>query len=159
MIRGISFKILDQWDKNLENILAGIEIEKYDWKVYFHLAYFKNEKVLYERYTSLDRPIIEDREYEGDTFRKLVNNIDYLLVALDMKVYYPGSEGKDVETYEEYLESDCQMAVLCCDWYYYEIYAKDREITDRIKKNCEANGYENIQYITDENDGRTRMRV
>ena len=69
---------------------------------------------------------------------------------------------KDVEevaTYEDFVLSPCEFALLIVDCSFATIYAKDQHAIARIYAKAVTAGYENTEYITDENDTRTTLSV
>lgn len=51
------------------------------------------------------------------------------------------------------------MILLCVDVNYYEIYSKNSSMIEVLKNNAIKSNFDDIEYITKENDGRTRMEV
>lgn len=64
---------------------------------------------------------------------------------------------QDIFTYEDFLVSQCEIVLLIVDSSYVTIYAKDEHVIDCIHRKAVQNGYENIEYITDENNLRTTL--
>ncbi len=65
----------------------------------------------------------------------------------------------EIDTYADFLCSKCEFIIFIVDGIFADIYAKDQTIIEIIKKNAEENKFENIRYITDENDIRTEFSV
>ena len=57
---------------------------------------------------------------------KLVKDNIYYLIFADLKAYPKGEIAIDIETYEEFKESKCEVVVLAVDAQYIQIYAKDQ---------------------------------
>ncbi|WP_407944606.1 DUF2691 family protein [Paenibacillus swuensis] len=51
------------------------------------------------------------------------------------------------------------MVLLVVDSSYVTVYCKDNKILDDLYLNAIDKGFENVEYITDENDFRTRLSV
>ena len=61
---------------------------------------------------------------EGLDLKKLVKDNIYYLIFADLKAYPKGEIVLDIETYEEFKESKCEIVVLVADGNYIQIYAK-----------------------------------
>lgn len=67
---------------------------------------------------------------------------------------------KNFEKYEDYVNSECSLVLLCVDVAYYEIYCKDGAESKMIYDTFVFHpAVERIEYITDENDGRTGFDI
>ena len=64
---------------------------------------------------------------------------------------------REVATYQEFIESECQIVLMLVDSSYVTIYSKDKDTLRHILSKAVAAGYENIEYITAENDTRTSL--
>ncbi|MPN58582.1 hypothetical protein SDC9_206289 [bioreactor metagenome] len=80
-------------------------------------------------------------------FKKHNSNFDY------------EKESKKIYSYADFLQSPCQIILLCADVVFYEIYVKNKDVLKQIKLNAEKSNFEDIEYITDENDGRYKKHV
>lgn len=152
-MRGISFKIRgDCYENILWTILAGIEIEKLCWHV-------SEDEV----YNEMGKSIFDNSYIDGKTFLNTIREKSYYVIFANIKAYPPNSIPNDIEDYEEFIKSECELVLLCADVFYYAIYAKDNSTIKIIKNNAINNAIKNniydIQYITKENDGRTRFSV
>jgi ribosomal protein S16 len=83
----------------------------------------------------------------------------YYIIFADLKAYPKGKMVSDIGTYEDFLNSDCQLVVLVVDCTYVTIYSKDKEMLEWLYYRAKVNKFENVQYITKENDSRTRLSV
>ena len=66
---------------------------------------------------------------------------------------------QDIATYDDFLNSQCEIALLIVDSTYVTIYIKDQHVTERLYRKAVHIGYENIAFITDENDLRTAVSL
>ncbi|HDR7244788.1 TPA: DUF2691 family protein, partial [Bacillus mobilis] len=76
----------------------------------------------------------------------------------DLKAYPKGEVLEEIETYEEFKESKCELVLLVADCTYVTIYAKDQKAIELMYENARNQGFY-VEYVTDENDGRTRLSV
>lgn len=78
---------------------------------------------------------------------------------LKLQAYYPNAEYERIDTYDEFLSSKCRILLLICDTHYIDIYCKDIEISRALFARANSLSYQDVEYITDENDGRTAMNL
>lgn len=96
---------------------------------------------------------------EGETLRNVIKNNDYYLIFQDLKAFPKGSKPIEIKTYDEFLRSNCELALLVVDSSYTTIYCKNVELVEGLYSNARNQDYTNIEYITDENDFRTGLTV
>lgn len=149
MIRGVSFKVLPS-SNVLYQVLGCIDIEKYCW----HNIDSQNE--------AWDSPqgalFFEKDYYNGKSFLKHIIS-KHFIVFLKLQAYFENGIFFDIHTYEDFKRSDCQLLLLIYDCKSVDIYAKDQIIIKDIYENALINNYTEVEYITDSNDGRTKMDV
>ncbi|MEF7636068.1 DUF2691 family protein [Bacillus thuringiensis] len=153
MKRGITVDILDEYDNLLWKVLKPIDITVFDWRV-------RDEKSYLIARGELDEALFpeEPSVVEGLALKKLVKDNIYYLIFADLKAYPKGEKAIDIETYEEFKESKCKLIVLAVDAQYIQIYAKDQKAIELMYENARKQGFY-VKYVTDENDGRTRLSV
>ncbi|EEL70036.1 hypothetical protein bcere0026_28510 [Bacillus mycoides] len=95
---------------------------------------------------------------EGSDLKRLFKDNIYYVIFADLKAYPKGEEVVDIETYEEFKESKCELVLLVADSTYVTVYAKDQKEIKSLYENAQNQGYY-VEYVTDENDGRTRLSV
>ncbi len=76
-----------------------------------------------------------------------------------MQMFPFGVSCEAIETYDEFLKSSC----ICCLIYYdcglLDVYVKDSVFLERIREHLIQLGAEDLEFLTDANDGRTALRV
>ncbi|MEH7463057.1 DUF2691 family protein [Bacillus thuringiensis] len=154
MIRGITFEIPNDYGQHLADILKPLEITTKNWLVEPEESYLVSNN-------QLDTPFFPDKQevIGGATMHDLINSKCYYLIFADVKGFAKGKNVTQITTYEEFVNSGCELIVLIADCSYATIYCKNKEMTEKLYENALEMGYENIEYITDENDGRTGMSV
>lgn len=155
MKRGITIDILDGYENDnlLWKVLMPIDITSFDWRVENEESYLIVPDGLGSELFSEDNKIMKGLE-----LKKLIKDNIYYLIFADLKAYPKGESAGDIETYEEFKESKCEVVVLVADGDYIQIYAKDQKAIELMYENVLNQGLY-VEYITDENDGRTRMSV
>ncbi|UYW68958.1 DUF2691 family protein [Bacillus cereus] len=155
MKRGITVDILDGHanDNLLWKVLKPINIASFNWRV-------GNEESYLIARGGLDEALFpeEPSVVEGLDLKKLVKDSIYYLIFADLKAYPKGEIVLDIETYEEFKESKCEIVVLVADSNHIQIYAKDQKAIELMYEKAWNQGFY-VEYVTDENDGRTRLSV
>ena len=103
-------------------VLKPIHIPSYDWWV------GSEESYLVAR-GGLDEALFpeEPSVMEGSDLNRLFKANVYYLIFADLKAYLKGEIVLDIETYEEFMESKCEIVVLVADGQYIQIYAEDQK--------------------------------
>ncbi|HDR8180824.1 TPA: DUF2691 family protein [Bacillus thuringiensis] len=153
MKRGITVDIPNEYDNLLWKVLKSIDISSFDWWVGSEESYLVARGGLDEALFPEEPSIVEG----ADLKRLFKDNIYYVIFA-DLKAYPKGEEVVDIETYEEFKESKCELVLLVADCTYVTVYAKDQEAIELMYENAIDQGFY-VEYVTDENDGRTRLSV
>jgi hypothetical protein len=154
MKRGISFEIPHEFGSLLWEIVMPFGVTEFVWASGGEESY-----------------LVEDNKLQDPLFPKAVNGIDglflrklleenrYYLIFVTLQAYPKGKKSLLVETYEEFVSSDCQLVLLVVDSIYVTIYCKDKEKLEGLYQNAKVKGFHNLAYVTDENDTRTRLSV
>ncbi|MGP4041859.1 DUF2691 family protein [Gracilibacillus sp. D59] len=154
MKRGISFEIPNEYGSILGEVLKPLEVHKYIWRSGGEESYIVEDDELGE-------PLFtnEINCMDGLFLKELLEDNEYYLIFVDLKAYSKGKNQEDIETYEDFLNSDCELVLLVVDSIYATIYCKEREQLERLYDNAQIKGFDNLQYITENNDTRTRLSV
>ncbi|MEK3735244.1 DUF2691 family protein [Paenibacillus sp. FSL M8-0334] len=153
MIRGISFEIPNEYGRYLEDILKPFKVEDHNWWIGGEESYI----ILDGKLDALFSGLIECMD--GVTLRNVIKNNDYYLIFQDLKAFPKGSKPIEIITYDDFLSSNCELALLVVDSSYTTIYCKNAKLVEGLYSNAKKEAYANINYITDENDFRTSLSV
>jgi hypothetical protein len=154
MKRGITFEIPNEHGKILGNILKTFNAEIFNW-------YIGGEESYFIQNDTLGDALFDQEIYgmDGRVLKELLENNEYYILFANFKAFPKEKEIINVQTYEEFLNSDCQLVLLVVDCVYATIYCKDQGKLEALCHNAIRNGYEDVEYITHENDFRTRLSV
>lgn len=154
MKRGIQLEIPNEWGCHLGEVLKPFNISHFDW-------YIGGEEAYQDTDGGKMEPLFQGVIYgmKGQDLSKILKSNVYYIIFANFKAYPLGESIEDVLTYEEFLNSQCQLVVLVVDSSYVTIYCKDTEILNCLYQNAIEKGFENVEYITNENDTRTRLSV
>ncbi|MDQ0917039.1 DUF2691 family protein [Paenibacillus sp. V4I5] len=154
MIRGITFEIPNEYGHWLAKILKSIDCSNYNWFI-----------GSVEGYTFVNKELVEIFPNNIETLNGdlLVNYIGtdtpQYIVHADLKAYPLGKQLKNLKTFEDFHESECQFVLLIVDCTYTTIYCKNSEALNNLYSNAEKLGVNSLTYISEENDFRTRLSV
>ncbi|WP_268239413.1 DUF2691 family protein [Saccharibacillus endophyticus] len=81
------------------------------------------------------------------------------LIFQDLKSFPKTARPIEINTYSDFLTSECELSLLVIDSSYVTIYCKDIRVTHDIHTHAQVLNYRNVRYITDENDFRTKLTV
>lgn len=140
MIRGISFKIPKGYNV-LNDILRNINIKKYCWYATDDNQVFINDNGLLFKYHNYSGNDFEDILTKGYVYHAYFIK---LLASIDTPI-------KDnLLSYHQYKKSNCQLAILCVDSIFFDIYCKNKDDLETIKTNViECGSYDIIDIIGD----------
>ncbi|MBD2864033.1 DUF2691 family protein [Paenibacillus oceani] len=154
MKRGIQLEIPNEWGSHLGEVLEPFNISHFDWYIGGEEAY---------QYTEGDdfKPLFQGEIYgmKGQDLSEILKSTRYYIIFANFKAYPRGESIEDVLTYEEFLKSQCQLVLIVIDSSYLTVYCKDNKMLDDLYLNAIRKGFEKVEYITDENDFRTRLSV
>lgn len=151
MIRGISFRTKQhEHEKVLSKIFQSIDVKKYNW---YNIL---DQNEVWADFQGDE--IFDDEYYSGNDFEALINSEHYI-IFLKLQAYFKRVVYKNLLTYKEFIEDDCQLLVLVSDSEYVEIYAKEIDLINHIYGLAKQNGFFDIEYITDDNDSRVEFNI
>ncbi len=148
-MRGISFKICNFEYKPISKILENVNIINFNWSI--------SEDEIYLRGNNLS--LFDTKYTSGKKFNNLINEKEYQAISANMRASFNAGYVEEFDNYEEFNKSDCVINIFCTDVNFYEVYVKDKLTLETIKTNCYNYGFNNIEYITKSNDGRTRFTI
>lgn len=96
---------------------------------------------------------------EGAVFANHLKTNQYYTIFVELQAYPFGQAVDLVQTYEEFIDSDCELVLLLADSSYVSIYCNDRNVIEKLFINALKNDFEEVQLITDDNDTRTGLTV
>lgn len=137
---GIRFKIKNEYDNIFYKIFKSINFSEYDWNIVEDEIYLSKG----ENYFNKDR-------YSNNEFQKLIEYGIYYPVFANIQIYRKQDEVEDIQIYQDFMNSKCQLALFITDNEFVDIYAKNEEWLNTIYQNATNYNFENIQYIEDNN--------
>lgn len=151
MIRGISFEIPNNYDNYLFQILGKTGVEKFVWNLVEDDIHRKD----YNVHDKNDHEFLfvdDEIELDGAKLKNRIKESKYLSLFVNLQAFHHKNKVEIIETYDSFLKSDCQLILLVTDCIYVNVYVKSSVILEQIKQNAKKRNFQNIQYITHEND-------
>ncbi|MGD7022301.1 DUF2691 family protein [Rossellomorea vietnamensis] len=150
MKRGISFIMPNKYGTFLSDLLSPIDISAFTWQIGDGESYKIIDHVLGEDLFPVDKKILA-----GTELGIYLKMRQYIIFA-DLKGFRGGGT-ETIETYERYLTSNCEFVLLVVDSCYVTIYCKNTAKLQLLHDNARTLNFQNVEYITDENDTSTSM--
>ena len=149
MIRGIFILTQSKYGFILSELLEGVDIRDYVWAIDHKEVYSPDTDHRFDQETLC-----------GESFAEAINTPpEYLLHMGEFKAFQKESDMVKVETYSDFISSNCQIIILVADSRFIDIYAKDISVLEIIKENANKYGCEKTEYISADNDERRFMHV
>lgn len=132
---GIRFEIPNEWNNYLSLIFNDVDDKSFNWII-------SDEEIFLADYSDLFKESI----YKNSTFKEVISNNKYYLISGNI-LAFKSSNFKDINTYEDFQNSDCEILVVVVDSYYVDVYVKNDKILEQIRNNAIDNKFKNIEYI------------
>lgn len=151
MIIGISVELPNSSGRYLEKLFEKIDIDKYVWAV-------SDDEVLYIEDNMQKKSLFSSNVVHGADVKRRVSIDEYYLVFLDIKGFNNIDDIIEIETYDEFVKSKCEIVMLCSDSSYVDIYCKNTNDLLSIVSNCNKHNFA-YEAIDENNNLRTKMSV
>lgn len=152
-MRGITFKLRNEYSNFLYKIFYEVEVGDFTWSI------GDNEIIYKDKNDNLNTSIFFGDVLSGAEFLTCIQLGDYYLVFADIKAFKNGSQITNISSYEEFIDSDCVIALFCTDSEEIEFYCKDTKVLDQVISNCEQFSFKDFHILTEENDGRLNFSL
>ncbi len=140
---GLDIRVRNEYSNYLYKILDGIDFLSYVWEVNY-------EDFLYHENGDIKQVFFPTSVLNGVEFFKCISRDSYYMIFADIKAYPLGSERSEIKTYNDFVESNCEVILLCTDSMFIEFYSKKRNVLDRVYNNCIGENFEKVAYLTTE---------
>ncbi len=139
MVKGLSFKILNEQGKYLFDILESISITKYNWQCIDAEVYDNRYENLFNKDT-----------INGEELNRIISKQNYYIVNIQLEAYEKIEDRKEIKLYTDFIKSDCEIMLCIYDSEFCEIYFKNEELLNKEYKILEKKNF-NPVYITEKN--------
>lgn len=143
--------------------MIGVEFERTNEYNNFLTLLFYNTDLSFYNFVFAEKEIYEidnfDYELAGEEFSKIIDrNQKCYIVFLNLRVFKKDKKIGEIKSYNDFINSDCELLVLIHDVTYVEIYFKDNELKNQILNNLD-NLKIDYRIKTSDNDERYIMYV
>ncbi|MFZ5987723.1 MAG: DUF2691 family protein [Bacillota bacterium] len=152
MRRGVRFKVPNRYGRLISDILKPVDCRLYYWHINSDEIYISGGGEFN------GKSLFNENILQGKDFVDIINSNDYVMIFAEFKAFPDAVSISEISTYQDFINSTCQLIVLVVDSVYIDIYCKNDVIVEKLFENTEDKGYKEIEYI-DESDTRTRMYV
>ncbi|OCS85535.1 DUF2691 family protein [Caryophanon tenue] len=152
-MRGLTFEINNEYGKCLEEILSGIIEPSWFWSIGPGEAYkcFNNSKL------ELFPP--NNEIMDTKSFMNIITTGKYYLIFSDIKAFPTRESIVEIKTYDDFLKSSCQLALLVIDSVFVSIFVKSEEILCIVYECAKKLAYTNIKFITEDESEHNQLTV
>lgn len=136
---GWSFRIPNKYGHVLSQIFHGIPIEKFTWRI--------DEDDIF---TTLDKEVcclFSSPTLNGIEFKEKISLPSYYTFFAKLQAYPNTKNIQELITFEDYMNSSCELIVLITDGEFTEVYAKNQSYLEKIKENIIKYKFENKEPI------------
>ena len=116
---GIEFKKSNEHDNFLNYLFENIDLNDYEIDITEDEMYYDNQNIHF------------DKLYNEGKFKSGI-----YVIFINLKIYPKNNTNyENIKTYEDFINSSCQLMVLINDSVYVEIYFKDKLLKNKILSN------------------------
>jgi uncharacterized membrane protein len=151
MIRGITYEIPNAYGNYLSDILEPLSALELFWSIEEQEIYIVQDDKLSDTLLFANNTTLENK-----SFWETLKESEYYIIFSDLKAHST-SDNSVIQTYADFLQSNCQLVLLVADCNIVTIYCKDPHLLEVLYNQAATKTFKNIQYITDENDVRTYL--
>lgn len=128
-------------------LLNAVNIEDFIWQI--------DESDIYILPCKSNDYLFNSAIIDGYSFKNTINQKRYFVVSCSLKAYPSLGSVKDLSTYKDYVNSDCQMIVVITDNQFVTILAKKDIMIKNIETKIKNYGISlSVEYITKLDDDR-----
>lgn len=146
----IIFNLPKKVDKCLAHILDEISIENYSWYINWDDIMFEDRKGDFSTENYLENKL-KDKIIGGSDFKKVIEDYFYFPLFLDAKAFRNNSKISSIVSFDDYLNSNCEITFIIADSTYAEFCCKNEFIADQVINNCIKFDFSISNVIKDQN--------
>ena len=147
MMIGIRFKIPNEYNCFLKQILENMNTQNGVW-------FIKTDDIIKSDGTYL----FAKESYMDKEFKSIIGDNNYYLIFADIECYL-NHNFTNIYNYQDFLNSDCYLLIIIVDNVFVDIYAKSKEMIDKLKENVIKYNFSDIKIISDLKDKRNTFFI
>lgn len=146
-MRGFEFVLSQGKDLKISKLFQGIMLK--DTQIYISESeMFRNNQPDQNEAALIDSMIKEHVEVPDSWIHNLV-----------LYLYPNNATANAIRTYQEFLDSDCELVLLVCDMSYVEIYVKDADLLEQLLSNIAQMPIVKLDIKTEQTDLRSEFFI
>lgn len=152
---GICFEITNGYGRYLSDLLEPLEVHNFKWLL------SRDEIHLLEdgEFTNEFLFKTEERIISGDILYSRAKDNIYYMVFATLKAFNKDGVVEDITNYQEFLQSDCQMALCVYDCSGVIFCSKDQQLLSKMYNYALNMKYESVKYISETELLANRFRI
>lgn len=147
-MRGISFKTYNEYNNYIYKLFMDINLDSFVWDIC-------DSEILYGD----DTKEFNNGIISGQEFLNNINKEKYYIVYADIKAFKCKSQIRNIDNYEDFFNSSCEIALFITDSIYCEVYCKNTNILNVMMRNGKSFSFKDINILTKENDSRKYFNI
>ena len=148
---GLDINVKNQYSNYLEKIFQSINLSIYDWEVI-------TDDILVRENGKIKEGLFNSHFLNGNNLNEAISKESYYMIFVDLKAYPLNTKRKNIQTYKDFVESECRLIFLCTDSTFIEVYCKDSKTLAKIYDNCINYSFESVMYVSVE-QAKTRSMI
>ena len=147
MMIGIRFKIPNEYNCFLKQILENMNTQNGVW-------FIKTDDII----KSDGAYLFAKESYIDKEFKSIIGDNNYYLIFADIECYL-NHNFTNIYNYQDFLNSDCYLLIIIVDNVFVDIYAKSKDIINKLKENAMKYNFSDIKIISDLKDKRNTFFI
>ena len=147
MMIGIRFKIPNEYNCFLKQILENMNTQNGVW-------FIKTDDII----KSDGACLFAKESYMDKEFKSIIGDNNYYLIFADIECYL-NHNFTNIYNYQDFLNSDCYLLIIIVDNVFVDIYAKSKDIINKLKENAMKYNFSDIKIISDLQDKRNTFFI
>jgi hypothetical protein len=140
---GVSFQIPNEYGNHLSDLLEPLPYSDCQWLIDYdeiHLLY-GNEFI--------NKPLFDSDLLTGDELYSIAKNNRYYMIFVTLMAFIKRETIHHITNYKEFIDSDCKIFLTVYDCSGVMILSKDSQLISKIFDYALSKGYENVNYISE----------
>jgi len=133
---GIRFKIPNNFNNYLHEILKNIKSEGYLWSI-------EEDEVL----TKESSEFFNQNLYNDSMFKEIIKNKSYIIFVNIQLIKDDSKKEYQINNYDDFLKSNCELILFITDSEFVDIYSKNENYIKTINQNAIVNDFQEIKIL------------
>ena len=140
MYIGLSLNVANEWGQFIAQIFKGINLSRYEWEIITDDIIYKDTQA----HGLFSKNIVSSKVFEA-----AISKPEYYTIFADFKAYPIGSERTNFNSFDGFMNSNCEIHFICYDVEFIEIYCKQSKLLDMLYSNCKKVAVGSVAYVSE----------